>query len=670
MTFYRLIKPDWAKPTIKKENNPEFVKEVAGPNVIEGCIKPQDVTELNKQGYNAYWFPNHPDTNVYENKVKYLSGSMINVFNYVFVDMDLKDGVYKDKAHFLSVLEAFPVKPTLTVSSGNGVHAYWRIENLTRDQYVITQMALINHFNTDPSVYTVLQLMRLPGSLNTKNPNEFKIANIVDLLSSGEAYESVGVFPKEIFNIPEERMKKAQLHLDKLDGKIVLEFNEVNIDELPDKFLDLIESNYKIKEIFEDPFSYNGDRSSADMALANMLFHKGFHKDDAVKVLANTQKGLAKGNNRKEYAQNTVHKAYNGREQKPQQSVAMAERPSKFKNASQLINEKDTRKRGRPVNGPYFLDGGVLHKQWSRTQLLGIIAGTGVGKTAFTLFMFKEMIKNNPDNDDIFSFHTLEMPAKEIADRWLDLVGHNSPYSDRLYVIPNEDEEGNPRNIGLQEMYEDIKQLESETGKKVHAMAVDHIGILAKHIDIRKEYNFGIMSEDHAGYSDIRTMSLNRLCTELKTLAKMLDVFIVPLTQTTKEKGVGDLPIDKDGAYGISQYENIMDYIVTIWQPLMRVHKDIDERLLAYQYVKIRHKHKNDKIQTHSPKLLTYNTDTGDLTPPTDGEYRVFKEWLPKANAARKAIANKEAVGYTKTFKIEDIESLVKGIYSGQKEVN
>src|SRR5690606_16230654 len=97
-------------------------------------------------------------------------------------------------------------------------------------------------------------------------------------------------------------------------------------------------------------------------------------------------------------------------------------------------------------------------------------------------------------------------------------------------------------------------------------------------------------------------------------------------TQTTKEKqGAGDLPIGVDGAYGISQYENIMDRIITIWQPLRLVQNQCKYNFLAWQYVKIRNKHPNDKIQTFEPKLLTFDLSTGDLRVSTQEEYQEFK---------------------------------------------
>lgn len=179
-------------------------------------------------------------------------------------------------------------------------------------------------------------------------------------------------------------------------------------------------------------------------------------------------------------------------------------------------------------------------------------------------------------------------------------------------------------------------------------MAIDHVGIISKHIDTRKPYTFGIDAEINSGFGNIRTLSLNSLCNQLKVLCKMLDTFIIVLTQTTKEKGVGDLPIDKDGAYGMSNYENIMDRIITIWQPLKLVQAQTKLKFLSWQYVKIRSKHADDKIQTNESKVLTFDLTTGDLRNATPEEYTEFNRLLPLTYEIRDAMIKKKGgVGYS-----------------------
>jgi hypothetical protein len=539
--FYRLIKPDWAKPTLDNgEPNPKFLEKMEGPDVLEGCqFTDEQLSSLNQQGYNVYFFPNHPSKDVYSEGVRHLSGKHIDVFNFVFVDMDLKDNVYKSKDEFLNTLAAFPIKPTFVVNSGNGIHAYWSVSDLTRDTYVFIQLALIQAFKTDESVFTVLQLMRRPGLLNTKVHKQYVPANIVDHLTSGLVYETKD-FTTFFQTLDQKTIIRGQNHLDKLDGKLKIDMPEdVNLEELPDSFIDFLmdANNLAVYKIFTNPKEAFGDRSRADMSLANTLLKAGFNRKDALAVLSNTQKALSKGPHRFSYAQGTVDKVY------------IEKHNEKFRTVGQTLREGTAeRNLGDLVRGTWYLDTEMLGEPWRKKELLGLIAGTGVGKTTVTLIAIRDMILNNPQNDDIYIFVSLEMSEAEIIKRWIKLVGENSPLADRLYVIGNENPEtGDPRNIGLQEIHAMGKDIMKLTGKKIGAMAIDHIGIISKHINSKKSPNFGINSEANSGYGDTKTLSLNSVAKQLKPLCKMLDTFIIVLTQTTKEKqGAGDFPLGID----------------------------------------------------------------------------------------------------------------------------
>lgn len=649
MNFYRLLKPLWGQKFLfvkeKKVENPDFVKEIKGKNTLEGAFDDDFVREKNEAGYNAYWFPNHPSTNVYSEEKQYLNGRDIDVFEWVFVDMDLKDGIYKTKEEFLDKLKSFAVKPTMTIASGNGIHAYWRLKDLNRELYLNLQMMLIQYFKTDESVWTVMQLMRVPGSLNTKKQDQFKTVEDIADLSSGETYE-ISQLGENLPNITEKNAQKIQSHMDKLDGKVTIQVGaDVNLDELPDKFIQLMESNELIRELFTNPTKAKKDRSSADAALANHLFTRNFNRKEALHVLMNTQKALSKGSNRAGYATNTIDFVYNDRVE------------HRFKTVGEKLKGDRVESRGERVHGPEFFD--CLHRGWRKGMAMGLIAGSGVGKTAVALKAIKDMIKNNfQQNDDIYVFFSLEMPEYEIEERWVDLVGKDSPLADRLYVIGNEDEAGNPRNITLQDIYAYCQDLKRDTGRNLGSVVIDHVGIINPMINLKKKPTFGAESEQQGGKGTERSLSMPTLCKAMKPLAKMLDTFLIILTQTTKGKGGGDTPIGIDGAFGTSSYEWMMDLIITIWQPLMRIQKDTDLRVLAWQYAKIRAKHKNDGASPYEQFTLRYDMDTGDLNPLTQAEKDEFDSLLPLANEARKAVDKKESDSYRNSLTIKEIKKL------------
>lgn len=642
MSFYRLLKPDWAKPLLDNgQKNPKFVAEIKdSKNTHEGAnFSPEFIKQKNEEGYNCYFFPNHPSKDVYAEGVISLAGKHIDVFNYLFVDMDLKDKIYETKEDFIKKLSEFPVKPTMVVNSGNGVHAYWSIQGLTRDEYVFGQLALLKYFKTDESVFTVLQLMRLPGTLNTKRHGDYVPATVVDDVSSNLTY-TLAHFPQDIFQgLTQIELTRGRKHLDRLDGKLTINAPEfVNLDEVPDIFFDFINdpNNKESFGLWMDPKGTYGDRSGADMKLANILYKNNFNKKEALAVISNTQKALTHAN-RKHYAEITVDKVYTEKLN------------SKFLTVGQRNRTIDPAKNlGDLIKASWWVDTFVLGNPWRKKELVGLIAGPGVGKTSVTLKWVKDSIENNPENDDVYIMFSLEMAVGEIQTRWNRLVGITSPLADRLYVIGNETETGEPRNIGMQEILEDCLEIKKLTGKKIGMLAIDHIGLISKHIDTRKKYTFGIDSEQNAGYGNIRTLGMNSIAKQMKPLCKQLDTLIVLLTQTTKEKGVGDLPIGKDGAFGISDYENIMDRIITVWQPLRLVQSQCKHRFLAWQYVKIRDKHIQDKIQTDEAKVMTFDLATGDIQPTTQDEYAEFTRLYPITIEMREAMTKKKGgVGYS-----------------------
>ena len=658
MTFFRLLKPDWGKEFLeqngKKVKNPEFVRAIEGPNTLEGCFDEKYIQRKNKEGYNIYWFPNHPTKNIYTKEKRYLNGRDINVFEHLFVDMDLKDGVYKSVEEFLQKIEEFPLKPTLVMASGNGVHAYWTISDLTRDAYVFNQKRLIKHFNTDPSIFTVLQIMRYPGSYNTKKADEFKKTMIATALSGGGPYKLKDI-EKYLPELSSEENQKAQNHLDKLDGKVEIDFGgDVNLDELPDKFLKLLKKNRRAKVLFEDV--EKGQRSEADASLTNILYREGFSEKEAFAVISNSKKALSKGPNRYEYAMNTVKLIWNNPPKLDKRQKEKVKNSSlQFKTVGEKLKAGRKSIKGERVNGPEFFD--CLYNGWRKSQVMGMIAGSGVGKTTVALKIFRDMIENN-DDDEVFVFFSLEMPEHEIEERWINLVGKDSNLANRLYVIGNEDEEGEPRNISLQDIYFYCEDITKKTGKNIKSVVIDHIGIVNNVVDLNLEPSFNAEGDVEGGKGSRRALSLPNMMKAMKPLAKMLNTFLIVLTQTTKTKGAGDVAIDKDGAFGSAAYEWMMDYIITLWQPLMRVYKETDIRILAWQYAKIRSKNRNDGVQTHQQCLLSYNMESGDLDEISGEEFAEFERLLPAANEARKAAEKKESNSYTRGPRLKDLEKL------------
>ena len=292
---YRLILPKRLEneplPKVIEKDDREFDSKEA----FDEWLK-----EKNDRGYNIYYFPNQPEKVLYKN----LSAKDVDKFDWVFVDMDLKDQYYKSKKEFAEVIKKFPLKPTKTIDSGHGVHVYWQISDLDRQSYMELQKALINRFVTDESIWTICQLMRVAGYKNTKYEDEVLVArqSTDKDLSSGNVYTTAEMWDN-LQQISEKDARDIKAHINKYIFGISIKPENKVLEPLPEKFEDLLEYNSDLYELFYNP----KDRSVADMKIANVLFFNGFSKEEALNILLQTSKGKERGIS---YAQPIIQKIY------------------------------------------------------------------------------------------------------------------------------------------------------------------------------------------------------------------------------------------------------------------------------------------------------------------------------------------------------------------------
>jgi hypothetical protein len=625
---YRLIKPDWGKPD-----------KIPGPSVIEGDdFDPEFLKSKNEEGYNVYYFPNYNSQTIDH---PFLRGSDVDVFTACFVDMDLKDGIYASCEEFVDLLMNDPVKPNRIVLSGNGVHAYWLLADLNTLDYLEIQLRLIQKYQTDESIWTVLQLMRLPGFYNTKKEDNFKY---VEELNISEDLYNIEDLKSILPDLSINNKRKLEMHLQKLNGIDELESLGEDIP-IPEKFLQLLEKSRKVQELWS---AETGDRSEADYEIAAILYDKDYEKSEALAVILNTNKALSKGPHRKSYAVNVVTAAY--------MNKAKFSVPSAAEKIQKGILTKESK--GRLLKGPSYIDG--MNHGWRTSEVLGLIGSPSAGKTSLTLDLFYNMIKNNPQDDDIFIFFSLEMEDYKIIEAWTKLTFDAPHLAERFYVVSNEDEEGNARYLNLQDVHCYIKDISKSTGKRVKAVAIDHVGLINKSIDIKRKPDFNLSKRDDLGFGNNRTISDRELTKFIKSMAKELDCFIVLQSQTTKTKAdAGDVALGLNAAYGIAQFEWDMDYVVTIWQPLRRVRNKTELAITAFQYAKNRYVHKKDRIKVSEPMVLHIDLDNGRYRGLTSGEFEEFIVLNKEANVLRKLEEKKESGGYRNSADIERVKDFI-----------
>lgn len=588
--FYRLIAPKWL-------NKP----------VLEGKFTDEQILEYNRIGYNIYYLPNHPST--YQHSVT-IDGTHIDVFSWVFVDCDIKDKVFSSKEEFLEVLSIIDIPTTKIINSGNGIHAYWKVDNLDSMSYLRFQRRLMRLLSTDDSIATLYQLMRVPGTINTKvkdNPVQCELLYESDISYTAEQLD------KLLPPITLEDEDYCKTHYDR-----TFNINQEEIsDEMPTKFGKLLRENAEVKDIWTGDTE---DRSKSDFRLGHLMYASGFTKDEASSVLVNSAKALQRAPiHRNNYARNIVDKIWTF--EVDNQGLDLSS------SVKDILQRSGDTLKGTPFRCHERIDN--TSHGYRLGQVIGLVAGSGVGKTAFALNKFRWFAQKNPDYHHFFI--PLEQPANEIADRWKTMCDSDTSLHDKVHVMSNYDETGNFRHLSFEEIREYIEKFQKVTGFKVGCIVIDHIGALKKK------------------GKDGENQDLMDICHSMKAFAVQTNTLLIMQSQSSREKaGIGDLELNKDAAYGTVYFEAYCDFLITLWQPLKRCHnEEACPTVTAFKFCKIRHKKaRQDVIQEDVPYYMYFDSETEQMRDMTQDEKTSFDYFLPKATNKRKSDRKTEILQY------------------------
>jgi hypothetical protein len=574
--IYRCILPEWAEETRR-----DLVK------VQEGEFNQTKVEMLNELGYNIYFLPNAPT--IYDPS-KSVSGDQIDRFTSVFVDMDMKDGVHASKEEFVSLVLSSPIPPSRVVDSGNGIHVYWNVEGLDAMSYLRLQRRLCRFFKTDGAVGQIYQLMRVPGTVNTKDPDDFKLCQVL--------YEAEGAYSAEELDrvLPKITDADEAYCLQHYNRTYHIDQPEVEITgKIPVKFARLLKKSREVQALWQVP---TDDRSKADYHLGHILFASGFTKQEALEVLVHTEKAAGRAyTHRISYAQNIIDKIWIYELEPGKDSLTLS------RTVRQILD------RGQELRGVRFPCWKYLDDTYHGFRLghvLGLVAGSGVGKTAVALNMFEGFVQSNPEYDHFFV--PLEQPDREIAERWRTMCADCPKLNEKVHVISNYDDDGSYRNLSLEDIKQYIIDFQKVTGRKVGCVVIDHIGALKKR-----------------GARQGENQDLVDICHEMKAFAIATNTLLVMQSQAPREKaGIGDVELNKDAAYGTVFFESYCDFLITIWQPLKRCYnQDGCPTVTAFKFCKIRHKRKNmDGIQEDVCYQMYFDPDTERLRELTQDEQK------------------------------------------------
>lgn len=592
----RLIAPDWLKLS-----TPDIDK------VIERDFSPEELQLFNAQGYNTYYWPNSPSIHTGSS----VKGSDIDNFDWVFVDCDLKQGIYPDKQTFIEeLIKNDNLMPTKIIDSGNGVHAYWKVTDLDAKSYLRLQRRLCRYFRTDEATSSICQLMRVPGYLNNKDQNNPKMCEILSE-DSALAYSSEDLNNRLPGILPEDEAF-CQQHYNRVNN-----LEQVTIsEELPPKFGKLLKENKEAKQLFA---SASDDRSKSDYRLAHIMYGNQFTKQEAMSVLYNSAKAMQRGpSHRHNYAQNIVDKIW---------TYEATQEVVSSPTVRDILSKGDEVIKGKRFPCNRLVDD--TRHGFRLGQVIGIIGGSGVGKTTLTLNMFLWFSSNNPDYHHFF--FSLEQPPGEVASRIRTICGDDDSLFDRIHIVSNYSDDGSYKHFSLKTIEEHVLAFEKQSGKKVGTAVVDHIGVLSK--ETKNGENDGLIG----------------VCRDMKSLAVRCNIMLLMLSQAPREKaGIGDIELDKSAAYGTVFFESFIDYCLCLWQPLKRAYAQGAPTVMALKFAKIRHKQQNkDRIKEDVCYQVFFDPETERLRELTQDEEVSAKYYTGVATNLRKLDKKTDVVDYT-----------------------
>lgn len=608
----------------------KWVKDPDLRNTLKGEFDDAELARLNALGYNIYYLPNYHSKPIHGRPS---TGFDIDVWGWVFADMDLKDEKWESKEAFIEEIKSFILKPTAIVDSGRGIHVYWQVSDLDAMSFLRLQRRIAVKFNTDPAVANMHQLMRAPGTVNVKDPDPVNWVLCEVLESTGKVYDAQTLdshFPK----ISIEDEKKCVDHYEKT-MKDPSQLAPKEAAELSPsaklKWSKLLRENSEVKKLFS--YTDVKDRSTADFRLAHLLLASGFTRDEARAVLMNTGKAMERSSiHQYNYAENIVDKLWEETPaKKPTAKLRGAasdeEDDEDDDDLSQTVEDILIESAKAPRNKRFPCNEAIdaTDHGFRLGEVLGFVGGAGSGKTTFSLNMFRWFFERNPNYIHIFV--TLEQPKDEIAQRWKEMAGDNPHLHKKVRIIDNYNKDGTFRHLSLQDIEDHIHRIQEKTGQKVGCVVVDHIAILRFEKDTKE-------SKD----------KLSGLCEQMKVFAVRTNTFLIMQSQTSRQKaGIGDVELDKDAAYGTGYFEFYADYVVTTWQPLKRLYGEDAFKggpdplyVNCWKFCKIRHKRADkDKVQEDQVYAFKFDISTSRLRPLREDEYQSFAFQAGKASKLR-----------------------------------
>lgn len=227
----------------------------------------------------------------------------------LWADLDAKKVMASDpriqdiesaKREILRRLKSFQYPPSIIVDSGNGYHTYWLLREpllLQGHEEGLRAMGILKGLGAaleGDNVHDLARIMRLPGTLNLKEPQNPKLVRIIEFN------------PEQRYNLDD-----FEDYYEPVESYSGIVINDADIPEhVPKQFYELLGQDEKLRNTWEGkrPDLKDRSRSGFDMALASQAAQYGFSAEEIAGILKETPSGRAEDGTT-QYRRRTIAKA-------------------------------------------------------------------------------------------------------------------------------------------------------------------------------------------------------------------------------------------------------------------------------------------------------------------------------------------------------------------------